>query len=144
VIINWKLCEMKWSLSSHGFVRFVVSMAVRIQVKFFCVVTPCSVVVGFQRFGGHCCGHLHGEVGFLVHRPCKLLPLRRISWCEIWSFHGGGNPSSGLLWYNFTLKMEAARFPETLPSYRNTTRRHNPEDLNLYLSTRLEELKKEH
>jgi len=40
--------------------------------------------------------------------------------------------------------MEAARFPETLPSYRNTTRRHNPEDLNLYLSTRLEELKKEH
>jgi hypothetical protein len=27
-----------------------------------------------------------------------------------------------------TLKMEAAGFPETLVSHRNTTRRHNPED----------------
>jgi len=26
------------------------------------VVTPCSVAVGYQYFGGTCCLHLHGEV----------------------------------------------------------------------------------
>jgi hypothetical protein len=31
----------------------------------------------------------------------------------------------------FMMKMEAARYSETLTSYRNTTQRHNPEDLNL-------------
>jgi hypothetical protein len=31
----------------------------------------------------------------------------------------------------FTLKMEAARPSETLVSYCNITRRHNPEDLDL-------------
>jgi hypothetical protein len=34
----------------------------QIQVDFFWVVTPCSVVVGYQRFGGPCCLHLQGEV----------------------------------------------------------------------------------
>jgi hypothetical protein len=32
-----------------------------IQVKVFWVVTSCSVVVGYQRFGGPCCLHLQGE-----------------------------------------------------------------------------------
>jgi hypothetical protein len=34
------------------------------------------------------------------------------------------------------LKMEAARFSETLVSYHNTTRRQNPEDLDLNLHSR--------
>jgi hypothetical protein len=32
------------------------------QVVVLCVVTPCSVVVGFRRFRGPCCLHLGGEV----------------------------------------------------------------------------------
>jgi hypothetical protein len=31
----------------------------KFQVEVFCVVTPCSVVVGHQRFGGPGCHHLH-------------------------------------------------------------------------------------
>jgi hypothetical protein len=57
-------------------------MAVKIQDKVFWFVTPCSIVVGYQSFGGPCCFHLEGE-------------------------------------------------PESLVSYRNTTRRQNPEDLDL-------------
>jgi hypothetical protein len=33
-----------------------------IQVEVFWVVTPCSVVVGYQHFGGPCYLHLQGEV----------------------------------------------------------------------------------
>jgi len=32
------------------------------QVEVFWVVTPCSVVVVYQRFGGPCCLHLQGDV----------------------------------------------------------------------------------
>jgi len=31
------------------------------QVEVFWVVTPCGVVVGYQRFGGPCCLHFQGE-----------------------------------------------------------------------------------
>jgi len=34
-------------------------MRVLMQDEVFWVVTPCSVVVGYQRFGGPCCSHLH-------------------------------------------------------------------------------------
>jgi hypothetical protein len=37
-------------------------MAMMIQVVVFWVMTPCSDVVGYQRFGGPCCLHLQGEV----------------------------------------------------------------------------------
>jgi len=33
-----------------------------IQVEVFWVVTPCSVVAGYQRFGGPCCLHLEDEM----------------------------------------------------------------------------------
>jgi len=33
------------------------------QVEVFWVVTSCSVVVGYRRFGGLCCLHLQGEHG---------------------------------------------------------------------------------
>jgi hypothetical protein len=33
----------------------------------------------------------------------------------------------------FLLKMDVARFPETVMSYRNTTRRQNPEDVDFIL-----------
>jgi hypothetical protein len=33
-----------------------------LQVEVFCVMTPCSVVVGYQRFVGPFCLHLQDEV----------------------------------------------------------------------------------
>jgi hypothetical protein len=33
-----------------------------IQVEFFWIVTPCSVMVGYQRFRAPCCLHVQGEV----------------------------------------------------------------------------------
>jgi hypothetical protein len=41
-------------------VRFLVPTAVKIHVVVFWVVAPCNVVVGYQRFGGLYCLHLHG------------------------------------------------------------------------------------
>jgi hypothetical protein len=37
--------------------------SVMFQVDIFWVVTPCSVVVGYQCFGGSCCLHLQDEYG---------------------------------------------------------------------------------
>jgi hypothetical protein len=42
-----------------GFEAFT---AVMFQVEIFRVVTSCSIVVGYQRFGGRRCLHLQGEV----------------------------------------------------------------------------------
>jgi len=38
-------------------------MAVIFEIEFFCVVMPCSVVVGYKRFGAPCCLHFQGEDG---------------------------------------------------------------------------------
>jgi hypothetical protein len=44
---------------------FDVPTAVKIQVEIFWVVTSCSVVVGYQCFGGLRCFHLKSEVNVL-------------------------------------------------------------------------------
>jgi len=41
--------------------RFGVSTAVKNHVEVFWVVTSFNVVLGYQRFGGLCCPHLHPE-----------------------------------------------------------------------------------
>jgi hypothetical protein len=45
--------------------------------------------------------------------------------------NGGEVARRGAQDCDFTLKMEKPRFSETLASYRNTTRLHNPGDLEL-------------
>jgi hypothetical protein len=46
------------------------------QVEVFRVVTPCSVVVGYQCSRDPCCLHLHGEVddGIMDFRNVGVLP----------------------------------------------------------------------
>jgi hypothetical protein len=41
--------------------RYDVFTAVKIQVEVFWVVTPCCVVIAYQRFGGPCCLQLQGD-----------------------------------------------------------------------------------
>jgi hypothetical protein len=48
------------------FARFEVFTVMKMQVVVFCVVRPCSVVVGYQRFGGPCCLHLQVEAFMAV------------------------------------------------------------------------------
>jgi hypothetical protein len=45
----------------HDLMTFRVFTAVKIQAEIFWAVTPGTVVVEYQRFGGHCCLHLQGE-----------------------------------------------------------------------------------
>jgi hypothetical protein len=53
--------ERERRLDKQTGVRFAVSTAVKIQVEVFWVMTLCSVVVGYQRFGGPNCFHLQGK-----------------------------------------------------------------------------------
>jgi len=43
--------------------RFDVLKVVKIQIEVLWFVTPCSVVKGYQRFGGRRFHHLHYEDG---------------------------------------------------------------------------------
>jgi len=43
------------SVNYEAHTRFEVFTVVKIQVEFFWIVTPCSYVVGYRRFGGPCC-----------------------------------------------------------------------------------------
>jgi hypothetical protein len=105
--ISWHLCR------KMGNIGHLVFTAVKIQVAFW-VVTPCSVVVGYQRFGGPYCLHLQGDkllyfqvMAFWVVTPCSVaVTYQRLRGLCCLHLHG-----------------------ETLVSYHNTTRRHNPEDL---------------
>jgi len=49
--IGYSSCFRGHDLSGKGFNK--------IKVEVFWLVTPCSVVVGYQRFRGPCCLHLH-------------------------------------------------------------------------------------
>jgi hypothetical protein len=48
--------------------RFEIFSVMKIQVVVFCFLMPCSDVVGYQRFGGSCCLHLH----FILSRSSGL------------------------------------------------------------------------
>jgi hypothetical protein len=50
----------RWSIAArcNEHASFEASTEVMFQVEVFWVVTPCSVVVGYQRFRGPCCLHL--------------------------------------------------------------------------------------
>jgi hypothetical protein len=102
--------------TSRTEVRFEALTAVKNQVEFVWVVTPCSDVVEHQCFGGTCFLHLHHT------QTWNLLSQKPKYGWEIW-----GCASSN----HVTLKMEAASTSDMLVSYRNTTRRHNTKDLYL-------------
>jgi hypothetical protein len=51
--------SLRYLISDASFQAF---KAVMFQVEVSWVITPCSVVVGYQDFGGPCCFHLQGEV----------------------------------------------------------------------------------
>jgi len=60
---NFNVAGFRTCFFFFFFLRFEVFTVVTIQVEVFCVVTQCSVMAGYQRFGGSCCLHLQGEVG---------------------------------------------------------------------------------
>jgi hypothetical protein len=86
-------------------------------------VTSCLfVVAGYQRFRGPCWFHLLGCDAVLF---CGRIPTFQRSMLL---------PSSGLwrrvvLWYTNVLEFHAAAL--TFVSFHNTTRRHNPEELDV-------------
>jgi hypothetical protein len=52
---NYSLHFFLRDLRCCNYAKFEVITLVKIQIVVFCVVTPCSVAVGYQRFGGPCC-----------------------------------------------------------------------------------------
>jgi hypothetical protein len=51
------------------------------------VVTPFSVVVGYQRFRGPCCLHLQGQVHFDLNLLCRDIPKSHSSLDEFGTCH---------------------------------------------------------
>jgi hypothetical protein len=54
---------------------FEVSTALLFQTEVFCVVTQCSVVVGYKRVKGSCCLHLQGAVAIWTSVATLLYSL---------------------------------------------------------------------
>jgi len=59
---QWLQCLHYPSGLQNSNASFKAFTAVMFQVKVFWVVTPYSIVVGYQHFRGPCCLHLQGEV----------------------------------------------------------------------------------
>jgi hypothetical protein len=63
--------------------RLEIFIVMKVQVIFFCIVIPCSDVVGYQCFGGQCCFHLQGEEKMEAAQPSKTLVSYITTWCHI-------------------------------------------------------------
>jgi len=61
--VNSTSCEIPYYVIFSDPMLSHLSFTRSVQVKIFWVVTPCGVVVGYQRFGGPLCLHLQGEDG---------------------------------------------------------------------------------
>jgi len=59
------------------YASFEAFTEVMIQVVIFRVMTPCSVVVGYQHFRGPCCLHLLREVTTIGKNGINIVPDRR-------------------------------------------------------------------
>jgi hypothetical protein len=56
--------ELNWSVILALRSRYHPQLLLKVEV--ICVVAPCSVMVGYYRFGGPCCLYLQGEVATLT------------------------------------------------------------------------------
>jgi hypothetical protein len=52
---------------------FRVFTAMKIPYVVFLFATPCSIVIGYERFGGPCCLHLQGEIKREATRSSEIL-----------------------------------------------------------------------
>jgi hypothetical protein len=71
-----------WKNSCNG-ASVEAFTAVMFQVEVFWIMTPCNVVVGYQRFGGPWCLHLQSEGGGRLRQHG---PLKR--WCSATTLQG--------------------------------------------------------
>jgi hypothetical protein len=78
-VIKWIKCKCPDTITERPCIcitREIFGFTAKIQVEEFWVVTPCSVAIGYQRFGGLCCLHLQGGM-FRVDESCEPLPPQR-------------------------------------------------------------------
>jgi hypothetical protein len=59
--------------------KIQVLKALKIEVEVFRIVTPCSVAVGYDHFGGPCCLHVQNEAARSWER---LVSYRNTKWCR--------------------------------------------------------------
>jgi len=74
-----KTFVVTWLINLEPHASFEAFIVVKIQVKVFRVVMPCSIVVGDQRFRGPCCLHLQDEVKMEAAWTCEMLVSYHIS-----------------------------------------------------------------
>jgi hypothetical protein len=98
------LCNLyRTSYVKFKWARVDIFMMVKIQIEVFWVVTPCSIVVGYQHFK------------MTLQPPSS--GRSEVKWSEVKWSEGRKGEGKGTEWTG------------TLVSYHNTTRHHNPGDL---------------